>query len=299
MEKGGGVKSAIIIGACVACLPEAAIARGFTEPAGPIASAQFTHFGVIGSLMLLVVVPMFVALPIVLLRYRRGGRGTYRPDWDFNWGLEALIWGIPVALLVFLATALWRHTLEFDPYRPLGPSPLEVQVVALDWKFLFLYPAEGVATLDLLALPEDRPVTLKLTSGTVMQSFVVPRLAGQIYAMAGMQTQLNLAADETGDFIGRNTQYNGLGFATQSFTTRVMSPADFDAWVADAKSHSAPLDADGYATLVQPAVAGRPVVYGGFPPGLFDEVIGSFAPGMVAGQRSGHRGHAPLPEAPR
>ena len=291
------MKAKIILGALGGTIPGAAFARGFTDPAGPIAAAQFTHFGVISGLMLLVVVPMFVALPIVLVRYRRGGRGTYRPDWDFNWGLEGLIWGIPIALLLFLGSALWRHTIEYDPYRPLGPDPLEVQVVALDWKFLFLYPDEGVATVDLLALPEGRPVTLKLTSATVMQSFVVPRLAGQIYAMAGMQTQLNLKADRTGDFIGRNTQYNGLGFATQSFTTRVMSQGDFDGWVAQTKADGASLDEAGYAALLEPAVVTQPVLYGAFPPGLFDTIIASFAPAMVEGQMSEHQGHVSMPEA--
>jgi len=268
-------------------MPCAASAAGFLEPAGPVAAAQLSHFGTISALMLIVIVPMFVALPLVLLRYRRGGKGTYRPDWEFNWGLELLIWGIPVALVAALGTALWNHTLKNDPYRPLGPSPLVVEVVALDWKFLFLYPEQGVATLDLLVLPQGRPVTLKLTSGTVMQSFIVPRLAGQIYAMAGMQTQLNLIADATGDFTGRNTQYNGLGFATQSFTTRVVSAEDFAAWVTSAKAQPAGLDAAAYAKLLPPSVVNEPVTYGRFTPGLFDQIIASFAPGMAGG----HQGH--------
>lgn len=270
-----------------ALLPGAAWAGSFLEPAGPVAAAQLSHFGTISALMLIVIVPMFVALPLVLLRYRRGGRGAYRPDWEFNWGLELLIWGIPVALVAALGTALWTHTLRNDPYRPLGPEPLVVEVVALDWKFLFLYPEQGVATLDLLALPQGRPVTLKLTSGTVMQSFIVPRLAGQIYAMAGMQTQLNLIADATGDLTGRNTQYNGVGFATQSFTARVMGADDFAAWVAGAKTQPAALDAAAYAGLLPPAVVHAPVIYGRFTPGLFDQIIASFAPGM-AGDHAGH-----------
>ena len=270
-------------------LPGAGFAGSFLEPAGPIAAGQLSHFGVISMLMLIVIVPMFVALPIVLYRYRRGGKGTYRPDWEFNWGLELLIWGVPVALVVALGTALWRQTIVGDPYRALGPDPLVVEVVALDWKFLFLYPEQGVATLDLLALPEGRPITLKLTSGTVMQSFIIPRLAGQIYAMAGMQTQLNLLADESGDFTGRNTQYNGLGFATQSFTTRVMSADDFEGWVATAKTQQAGLDAAAYAKLLPPAVVNEPVIYARFTPGLFDQIIASFAPGMAGG----HPGHGP------
>jgi len=285
--------------------PGVAAAGSFLEPAGPVASAQLSHFGVISALMLIVIVPMFVALPIVLLRYRRGGKGTYRPDWEFNWGLELLIWGIPVALVIALGTALWKHTSQNDPYHALGPEPLVVEVVALDWKFLFLYPEEGVATLDLLALPEDRPVTLKLTSGTVMQSFIIPSLAGQIYAMAGMQTQLNLLADETGDFTGRNTQYNGLGFATQSFPTRVMSAEAFESWVAATKAEGTALDAAGYEKLLPASVVNEPVLYSQFTPGLFDQVIASFAPSMAKGHNhtamaappAPHEGHDHMPEA--
>ncbi len=274
------MKSRGIVGLLAAAIPGTAFAGSFLEPAGPIASAQLSHFGVISALMLIVIVPMFVALPIVLVRYRRGGKGTYRPDWEFNWALEMLIWGVPVALMTLLGIALWKQTVSYPPYRALGPDPLVVEVVALDWKFLFLYPEQGVATLDLLALPEGQPVTLKLTSGTVMQSFIIPSLVGQIYAMAGMQTQLNLLADKTGDFTGRNTQYNGLGFATQSFTTRVMSQDDFKSWVAATKTQGTTLDAAGYAKLLPSSVVDKPVLYGQFTPGLFNQVIASFAPAM-------------------
>lgn len=297
-SQGGSVTLRGIVGLLAAAvsgiaLPGTAYAGSFLEPAGPIASAQISHFGVISALMLIVIVPMFVVLPIVLWRYRRGGKGRYRPDWEFNWGLEILIWGVPVALVVALGTALWRQTIEGDPYRALGPDPLVVEVVALDWKFLFLYPEQGVATLDLLALPEGRPITLKLTSGTVMQSFIIPQLAGQIYAMAGMQTQLNLIADRTGDFTGRNTQYNGLGFATQSFTTRVMSPDAFASWVAATKAQGTALDAAGYAKLLPSSVVNEPVLYSQFTPGLFDQVMARFAPGMFQ-----HDGHAAMPAPP-
>jgi len=300
-----GVKAKVVLGVLGAAVPGAASARGFLDPAGPIASAQLSHFGVIAALTLIVIVPMFIALPIVLIRYRRGGKGTYRPDWEFSWGAELLLWGVPVVIVVMLGTALWNHTLKFDPYKTLGPEPLVVEVVTLDWKFLFLYPEQGVGTLDLLALPEGRPVTLKLTSGTVMQSFIVPRLAGQIYTMAGMQTQLNLLADESGDFIGRNTQYNGLGFANQSFTTRVMSREDFEGWVASTKAQGAPLDFAGYETLLKPSRVEQPVLYGSVAPGLFDQVIASFAPLMAAGHGhmhgsapgSTHQSEHPMPEA--
>lgn len=265
-------------------------AGGFISPAGPVAAAQLEHFGVITGIMLLVVVPIFFLVPWVVLRYRRGGRGAYRPDWDFNWGVETFIWGIPVAIIVALSIALWKHTQEYDPYQALGANPMPIEVVSLDWKFLFLYPEQGVATVDELVLPLDRPVTLTLTSGTVMQSFMVPQLAGQIYTMAGMKTQLNLIADRPGSYIGRNTQYNGTGFADQSFPTRVMDETDFSAWVQKAQASAQTLDWAGYETLLQPSLVPQPIVYRSFEPGLFNRIVETFAPGM--GSHTGAHGAA-------
>lgn len=256
-------------------------ALGFIKPAGPVAEAQLSHFGTISLLMLLVIVPLFVVLPIVLFRYRRRGNATFRPDWDFNWGLEVLIWGVPVLLVTALGAALWSHTLKYDPYKPLGPDPLLVEVVSLDWKFLFLYPEQNIATMDLLVLPKGRPVTFKLTSGTVMQSFMIPQLAGQIYTMGGMITQLNLIADKAGTFIGRNTQYNGTGFATQSFQTKVVEQTEFNDWVLQAKQSSEALDWAKYQHLLAPTIEHEPVIYSSMEEGLFDRVIDSSVPGMA------------------
>ncbi|KAA0969104.1 cytochrome ubiquinol oxidase subunit II [Aureimonas fodinaquatilis] len=231
--------------------------------------------------MMLVLVPIFIAVPILLIRYRRGGKGAYRPKWEFNATVEATIWGFPVVIVAFLGIALWSYTFKFDPYKPLGEDPLEVEVVTLDWKFLFLYPQQGIATIDYLAIPEGRPVTLRLTSGTVMQSFMVPQLAGQIYTMAGMQTQLNFLADAAGEYVGRNTQYNGTGFATQSFTTAVLAPDDFTQWVESQKTSGTTLDWAGYSELTKPSVTQDPVFYSGFEEGLFRRIVASFSPSMV------------------
>jgi cytochrome o ubiquinol oxidase subunit 2 len=270
-----------------------AAAAGFLDAAGPVAAAQLEHFGVITSLMLLIVVPIFLIVPWILVRYRRGGRGAYRPDWEFNWGIETIIWGLPIILVVMLSTALWAHARKYDPYRPLGADPLVVEVVSLDWKFLFLYPEQGIATVDYLALPQDRPVTLKLTSGTVMQSFMVPQLAGQIYAMAGMTTQLNLSANRAGEYLGRNTQYNGNGFATQSFRTVVMPKDAFNTWVQTTQKTAQSLDWTGYEAMVSPSIVHEPSYFGSFEAGLFDRVVASFAPQMVSGQPKPHAGQLP------
>ncbi|MFJ7883511.1 COX aromatic rich motif-containing protein [Pseudomonas sp. NPDC096917] len=259
---------------------------GFIDAAGPVAAAQFEHFKTIILLMLIVVVPIFILVPWVLWRYRRGGRGAYRPDWDFNWGNEAVLWGVPIVLIIILSSALWAHTHKYDPYRPLGNDPLDIEVVSLDWKFLFIYPQQGIATLDYLALEQDRPVRLKLTSGTVMQSFMIPQLAGQIYTMAGMTTQLNLMADREGEYLGRNTQYNGDGFATQSFRTTVMSASQFDRWVQDTRKSTQTLDQATYDALLKPSVEHAPRYYGTVENGLFDRVLSSFTGGHAHAGRT-------------
>ncbi|MBB3810476.1 cytochrome o ubiquinol oxidase subunit 2 [Pseudochelatococcus contaminans] len=256
-------------------------ARGFMDPTGPVAETQLHHFGVIIAIMMLVLVPIFIAIPIILIRYRRGGKGAYTPKWEFNSVVETIIWGFPVVIVAFLGIALWNYTFKLDPYRPLGDDPLEVEVVMLDWKFLFLYPQQGIATVDYLAIPEGRAVSLRLTSGTVMQSFIIPQLAGQIYAMAGMQTKLNILADTKGHYIGRNTQYNGNGFASQSFTTAVVTSDEFNAWAEAQRAAGNPLDWEAYVALAQPSITYEPAFYSAFEPGLFDRVIASFAPDMV------------------
>ncbi|WP_019410665.1 COX aromatic rich motif-containing protein [Pseudomonas psychrophila] len=252
---------------------------GFIDAAGPVAAAQFEHFQTIISLMLIVVVPIFILVPWVLWRYRRGGRGAYRPDWDFNWGNEAVLWGVPIVLIIILSSALWAHTHKYDPYRPLGNDPLDIEVVSLDWKFLFIYPQQGIATLDYLALEQDRPIRLKLTSGTVMQSFMIPQLAGQIYTMAGMTTQLNLLADQEGEYLGRNTQYNGDGFATQSFRTAVMPKSQFDNWVIHTQKNTQTLDLATYEALLKPSIEHVPRYYGTVDAGLFNRVLARFTAG--------------------
>lgn len=253
--------------------------RGFLDPAGPIAASQLSHFGTISLIMIfMVIVPIFIAIPIILLRYRRGARGTYKPEWEFNWGVELFIWALPIIIVIALATALWKDTHKYDPYAPLGENPLQIQVVSLDWKFLFLYPEQGIATVNFLALPEKRPVTLTLTSATVMQSFMVPRLAGQIYTMAGMTTELNLVADKPGTYTGRNMQYNGTGFASQSFPTEVMTKDAFTAWVANTRTASRQLNWGEYENLLKPSLVEKPVLYSSFDPNFFNKIISRFAP---------------------
>jgi cytochrome o ubiquinol oxidase subunit 2 len=252
---------------------------GFLHPAGPVASAQRELFFWIVGLSFVVVLPVLLLTPVLLWRYRYGQRqAAYRPRWEFSLPLEILSWGVPVLVVVLLGVLTWERTGQLDPYRPLpGPAPaFEVQAIALDWKWLFIYPQQGVATVNELVIPSGRSVHLSLTSATVMQSLMIPRLAGQIYAMAGMHTQQYLQADAPGEFAGRNTQFNGFGFQEQSFKTRALEPQGFEQWLEETRQAQATLNCTSYLQLSQTPSLAPPSRYSSLQPGLFDGVIHSF-----------------------
>ncbi|QWC56726.1 cytochrome ubiquinol oxidase subunit II [Erythrobacter sp. 3-20A1M] len=261
---------------------------GMLDPAGPVAQVQRDHFLIVVALVAIVIVPVFLALPWILWRYRLSRKSTdYKPDWDFDRRIEWVIWGVPVLVVAVLAAVLWINVHRIDPYRPLalqgvpqGAPPLPVQAVGLDWKWLFIYPEQGIATVDELVVPAGRDIAFDLTADGPMMSFYVPRLGGQIYAMAGMRTQLHLAADAPGGFRGLNTQYNGVDFHRQSFRVRALPPREFAAWAARARS-APPLDVARYAKLVEPSVTARPLVFGRVEPDLFAKVIGKYEGGSA------------------
>jgi len=252
------------------------------DPKGPIALAQrdllFTAF----FLMLIVVIPVFVMTFLFAWRYRSSNtKARYTPDWTYSITVDAVVWLVPAAIVIALGTLLWRNTHALDPYRPIDPSvqPLQVEVVAQDWKWLFIYPEQGIAVVNQLAFPSAKPLSLRITSDTVMNSFYIPALGGQIYAMAGMQTRLHLLADAPGRFLGRNVQYSGAGFPDQHFEAIAMSPDDFNAWVAKVKQSPDKLDAANYRALAVRS-KGHPVTYySAVAPGLFDSIIAKYSGG--------------------
>jgi cytochrome o ubiquinol oxidase subunit 2 len=253
--------------------------HGFLSPGGPVAAATRHEFVLVCLVMLFVVVPVLLLAPLIAWHYRLSNtKNAYRPQWGFNWPLEGFIWIPPVIIVVVLAIFLWRDTHRLDPYRPLPGQSIEIQAVALDWKWLFIYPAQGVATVNRLVIPARQPVHLSLTSGTVMQSFMVPRLAGQIYAMAGMRTQLNFAADAAGSFGGENVQFNGTGFQTQSFDVTALDPAGFAHWLAETEAQPNRLDGAEYLTLSHRSTLPHPLAFGAVDPGLFDRIVGMAQP---------------------
>lgn len=237
----------------LASVQVAGASDSFMDPQGPIAAVQKTHLLRATVLILIAVIPVLVLVPVIALRYRRrkGGNAAYRPDWDFSAKLEFLMWGVPVVIVAILSVYLWKATHRLDPYKaPFGDDPaLRVQVVGLDWKWLFIYPDLGIASVGELGIPVKQQVAMTLTTDTVMQSFMIPALAGQIYAMPGMTTQLHLVADTPETMQGENTQYNGRGFTKQKFETLAMTPQDFNAWVERVRSNGIALDQPTYRTL--------------------------------------------------
>ncbi|GAA4767895.1 ubiquinol oxidase subunit II [Stakelama sediminis] len=256
--------------------------HGFLAPAGPVAHEQSHAFWFVLILLATVYVPIFLLVPAIAWWYRRGNkRATYAPKWEFSWPLEFFIWGGPIVIVLILSVALWHWTHKLDPYKPIRSAkpPLEVQVVGLDWKWLFIYPDQGIATVNRLVIPVDRPVELKLTTDTVMQSFMVPKLAGQIYAMAGMRTKLNFMASRPGNFYGENTQYNGTGFQKQKFLTRAVTPGQFTQWVQQVRADGKPLTIAQYQKVAQQSVPDKPSFYSSVAPDLFQRIIAKYHPG--------------------
>jgi cytochrome o ubiquinol oxidase subunit 2 len=252
-----------------------ALRLGFLNAAGPVAGGERHLFIIVAIVMIFVAGPVLLLTPIIAWYYRLANKNSaYKPKWEFSWPLEGLIWIPPAGIVIGLAFLLWPYTHRYDPYTPLRSTlpTIEVQAVGLDWKWLFIYPDSGIATINQLAIPVGQPVHLSLTSGTVMQSMLVPQLAGQIYAMAGMTTQLNLAADRPGTFIGENTQFSGKGFQQEKFAVVAMSASDYAQWLERVSQSARPLDAAAYAQLFEKSAPASPIFYSSVPPGLFQKI---------------------------
>lgn len=231
-----------------------ALEQSFLQPMGPVAEEQYNHLWRVVAITMVVILPVLIGVPLILWRYRYSKpHGDYSPQWEFSKKLEFALWGVPILVVAILASWLWYSTQKLDPYEQIGPEPLQVQAIGLDWKWVFIYPQEGIATVDELAVPVGRPVELTLTTDTVMQSLLIAPLTGQIYAMPGMTTKLNFSANRSGEAEGENTQFNGAGFGRQKFTVRALQPDDYVAWV-ERGSNGPVLDEVTYATLRRQSV---------------------------------------------
>ena len=249
---------------------------GAMNAAGPIAEAQRNLSYIVALVLIFVGGPVLLLTPIIAWHYRRSNtQSAFRPKWNFAWPLEFLIWIPPTAIVVGLGLLLWESTHRLDPYRAIEPSrsPVIIQAVALDWKWLFIYPDAHIATLNRMPIPAGRPIRIELTSGTVMQSLFVPRLAGQVYTMAGMRTELNLAASRPGVYRGENTQYNGEGFARQKFDVVALPPEDYQRWARRMQAQARPFDAAAYDRLFERSTFPGSITYSAVPKGLFERIL--------------------------
>lgn len=247
------------------------------QPAGTIGSQQRNLIVFTALLSLIVIIPVFSMTFWFAWKYRANHAkpGTYAPTWSSNRAAEVVWWGIPILLIMILGVVIWVSSHQLDPYKKLDSTkaPLKVQVIALDWKWLFIYPDQGVASVNFLQIPTNRPVEFELTSDAPMTSFWIPKLGGQVYAMSGMSTQLHLEADTAGDFTGKNANISGKGYAGMTFTVRAGSDQEFDAWVWNAAKTSQSLTHDSYSELAKPSENVKPAQYKLAEQDLYDTVV--------------------------
>ncbi|HYP85630.1 ubiquinol oxidase subunit II [Variovorax sp.] len=255
------------------------------NPSGDIAMQQGRLIVVSTLLMLVIIIPVMALTVFFAWKYRAANRqAEYSPEWDHSTQLELAIWAAPLLIIIALGAVTWISTHTLDPYRdlrridaqravPEGTKPLEIEVVALDWKWLFIYPEQGIATVNDVAAPVDRPIRFKITASSVMNSFYVPALAGMIYAMPSMETKLHAVINQPGSYEGFSANYSGAGFSHMRFTFHGVSDADFDKWVQQAKDSGSTLDRAGYLKLEVPSEREPVRRWANVSPGLYDAIL--------------------------
>jgi cytochrome o ubiquinol oxidase subunit II len=251
---------------------------GVLDPQGPVAAAErqilFNSLGI----MLAIVIPTIVATLGVAYRFRSSNkRARYLPDFNYSDRLEALVWSIPAMTVLLVGGVAWVGAHDLDPPKPIASTvkPINVQVVSLDWKWLFIYPEQGIASVNHLVVPAGTPISFELTSSSVMNSFFVPQLGSQIYTMSGMATHLWLQADHQGSYPGFSANFSGDGFADMHFTVDAVPPEQFAQWVNAARDRGPSLDAAAYADLAKPSKAVAPFTYRAVASNLFTGILQS------------------------
>jgi cytochrome o ubiquinol oxidase subunit 2 len=250
--------------------------KGVLDPHGPVGAAERLMLYNATAIMLAVVGPVILLTLGFAWWFRSGNRhARYRPDWEYSGRIEVIVWAIPALVILFLGGIAWVGSHELDPPRALhsNTEPLEVQVVSLDWQWLFIYPGQHIASLNHLVVPAGVPLRFSLTSASVMNSFFIPQLGSQIYTMAGMTTHVNLQADERGTYEGLSAQFSGEGFSDMRFDVDAVPTEDFQAWVNTVRTKSGVLDETAYAQLARPSRVKGTATYAEVSAGLFAAIV--------------------------
>jgi cytochrome o ubiquinol oxidase subunit 2 len=267
-----GLLAVVLIGAATL----GGCTEGVLDPKGPIALAERQILLNALGIMLAIVIPVILAILAVAFWFRASNRrASYLPDFEYSGRLELLVWSIPAMTVLLVGGVAWVGAHDLDPRKPISSSvkPVTVQVVSLDWKWLFIYPEQGIASVNHLTVPVGTPISFELTSSTVMNSFFVPQLGGQIYAMSGMVTRLHLQADHPGTYPGLSAMFSGDGFSDMRFTVDAVSNDKFAQWVSQAREAGPLLDTQSYKDLAKPSKAIAPFTYRAVAADLFSGVV--------------------------
>jgi cytochrome o ubiquinol oxidase subunit 2 len=249
---------------------------GVLDPQGPIGLAERTILFNATAIMLAVIIPTILLTLAFAWWFRQGNaKADYFPEWSYSGRIEVVVWSIPALVIVFLGGIAWVGSHDLDPGKPIESriAPINIQVVSLDWKWLFIYPDHGVASVNRLIVPAGTPISFKLTSATVMNSFFVPQLGSQIYTMAGMTTRLHLLADKPGIYPGISAQFSGAGFSNMRFDVVAQPETEFATWVSATRSGGGKLDAESYAKLERPGIVEKPIAFGEVTARFFEGIV--------------------------
>lgn len=269
---------------------------GVLDPKGQIGIDEKHLIVVATLLMLIVVLPVIFMTLFFAWKYRDGREHEiYAPKWAHSKMIEIVVWLVPIVIVIILGVITWGSTHDLDPYKPIDhqATPITVEVVSLNWKWLFIYPDLGIASVNELAFPANVPVNFKITSDTAMNSFFIPQLGSQIYSMAGMATQLHLIANEAGVFEGISANYSGAGFSGMKFNAiATATPEGFDAWVAKVKLHKQQLNSDSYQILAKPSENNAVQYYSSVSEGMFNHIVMQYMHMDSAMEMSPHSSHS-------
>jgi cytochrome o ubiquinol oxidase subunit II len=270
------MRYSLLVGVLISAATLSGCTEGILDPKGPVAAAELQILLNSLGIMLAIVIPTILATLGVAYWFRSSNtRARYLPDFAYSGRLEMLVWSIPAMTVLLVGGVAWVGSHDLDPRKPITSTakPVTVQVVSLDWKWLFIYPEQGIASVNQLTIPVGTTVRFELTSSGVMNSFFVPQLGGQIYTMAGMVTRLHLQADHPGTYPGLSANYSGSGFADMRFNVDAVSAESFEQWVDATRGAGPELNAQAYANLAKPSQAVAPFTYRAVAPGLFNGIL--------------------------